>query len=417
MTQSPGIARRKFGLWYALQLGAATTGACLSIYLALQHTRLKLGIQQGASFCSLGKGVDCDVVNSSQFSELFGLPIASFGALYFLLSLLLSIAASPRKTGFGATQRAIGWLALVALFIDLGLFAVSVFILKNVCLLCMTTYLCSAVLFVSTLRLAGEGSLLRSFAPTFWQGKKPLPATATLVVASMAFLALGALVFAIPSFIRPQAPVNAEAERQIEEFFAKFEKVPPGKLAEEPEDGVMGSGPVQLVAFSDYQCPFCRQAAFALHTMLAPYDKRVRFVFKNFPLDSTCNPYIGYAMHPHACYLARLGACAAREGRFKAFHDRVFLEVSNDNFAEGREVLAKQLVPLMNEAAQKACLADESTLSAVRASIDLGRSLDVKGTPSFFLDGKPVTIPLTSELLERLVKVEEKLQREHASGK
>jgi len=94
-----------------------------------------------------------------------------------------------------------------------------------------------------------------------------------------------------------------------------------------PQDGTsLGSrdAPVVIEEFSDFQCPYCRRAAFLLRPYLGQYRKQVRFVFVNFPLNRDCNPQVQAAVHGFACDAARYALCAADQGRFWTLHDLIF---------------------------------------------------------------------------------------------
>lgn len=74
--------------------------------------------------------------------------------------------------------------------------------------------------------------------------------------------------------------------------------------------------PVTIVAFSDFTCPYCEQAAFTVNTILKHYGKTVRFVFKNFPLAS----------HEHARTASEYFVAAAMQDKEKAWqlYDAIF---------------------------------------------------------------------------------------------
>jgi protein-disulfide isomerase len=75
------------------------------------------------------------------------------------------------------------------------------------------------------------------------------------------------------------------------------------------------AGQVQLVVFSDFQCPFCRAFASTLDSLLASYPTQLHVVFRHFPIA---------AIHPNAFAFAVASECASAQGRFKPFHDEAF---------------------------------------------------------------------------------------------
>ena len=76
------------------------------------------------------------------------------------------------------------------------------------------------------------------------------------------------------------------------------------------------NAPVTIVEFSDFQCPFCRLGAFTMNTIQNRYPDKVRLVFRNFPLNSACNPSLDHVVHEFACDTAKAAVCAERQGKF-----------------------------------------------------------------------------------------------------
>lgn len=72
---------------------------------------------------------------------------------------------------------------------------------------------------------------------------------------------------------------------------------------------------VQIVVFSDFQCPYCREFADSARAVIARYPTRVRMVFRHHPIDD---------IHPHATAAARASICADRMGRFEQMHNAMF---------------------------------------------------------------------------------------------
>lgn len=114
--------------------------------------------------------------------------------------------------------------------------------------------------------------------------------------------------------------------------------------------------------------------------VLKKYPKDVNFAFKNFPLPAT--------MHPNAMPAAKAAVAAGKQGKFWEMHDLVFQNISQlgpDKYKEW----AKQIgldVPRWEK---------DMNSPEVQAIIDKdsadGRSANVQGTPTFFINGKLVT--------------------------
>ncbi len=136
--------------------------------------------------------------------------------------------------------------------------------------------------------------------------------------------------------------------------------------------------PVTLVEFSDFQCPFCAQTTPLVEQVLAAYPKQVRFVYKQFPLEQ---------IHQHALAAAKASIAARNQGKFWEMHDELF-KISRELTPENIRATAQRIGLDLKKL--DADLASPATEKAVRDDLALGRSADVQGTPTMFINGKRV---------------------------
>ena len=155
-----------------------------------------------------------------------------------------------------------------------------------------------------------------------------------------------------------------------------------------PDHGAsLGSegAPVTIIAFSDFQCPFCRQLSVALREVLsAERDRdRVRFVFHHLPLSS----------HPWARTAAIGAACGQRQSRaaFWSIHDHLFENQAALTVANINEKLRDfgRAAPLDYGAFQE-CLDSQISLGVVLQDINLASSYGVTATPTLFINGQMI---------------------------
>ncbi|MBI5503194.1 MAG: thioredoxin domain-containing protein [Deltaproteobacteria bacterium] len=132
---------------------------------------------------------------------------------------------------------------------------------------------------------------------------------------------------------------------------------------------------VTIVEFSDFQCPFCSQAKDLVHQILQAYPNDVQFVFKNYPLP----------FHPNAMPAAKAAVAAGKQGKFWEMHDKLFENqraLSDDKYQE----IAKQLGLDLEKF--KTDLAAPETASAVTDEMKQAGTVGVRGTPTFYINGK-----------------------------
>jgi protein-disulfide isomerase len=155
-------------------------------------------------------------------------------------------------------------------------------------------------------------------------------------------------------------------------------------------DGVAARGPanapVKVVEYSDFLCPFCRNLGIALAQFVPQAGGRVVVYFKNYPLDTACNPKLKQTVHPGACNVALGAVCAQRQSKFEAYHDRVFsTELRNPQPADVVRVAGEAG---LNAAAMQGCLDDPQTKATLSSQIDEATRLGVSSTPTVYVNGK-----------------------------
>lgn len=134
------------------------------------------------------------------------------------------------------------------------------------------------------------------------------------------------------------------------------------------------SAPVTIVAFTDYECPYCRRAEPVVAEVLDRYGDRVRLVVRQFPLD----------MHPNARAAAEAAACARAQGRFFEYHAALFAEPKK---LTKRDLLDRARDNGLDVVVFERCIAGGQSAGEVEIDIAAGRELQVKGTPVFFVNG------------------------------
>jgi protein-disulfide isomerase len=156
------------------------------------------------------------------------------------------------------------------------------------------------------------------------------------------------------------------------------------------------NAPVKIVEFSDLQCPHCKEANPTIEKLLTE-DPNIHFVYQNFPLPS----------HNWAEKAAAYDDCIAKASTdaFWKFVDSVYEaqdQITADNADQKLTELADKVGVKGSDIAS--CAALPETQSRVQASVNLGQSLDVTGTPTLFINGRPVGVNANSyDALKQLV--------------
>jgi len=156
----------------------------------------------------------------------------------------------------------------------------------------------------------------------------------------------------------------------------------------EPESNVIykaevGTSPVRgaadaavtMVIWSDFECPYCAKVEKTLDEVRAKYGSKVRIVWKNMPMRA----------HQNAMPAAEAAMAAAEQGRFWEMHDLLFAapsKLSRDDIDAAARKLGLDMKRF------QAALDSHRMLPAIEEDVRAGQKLGVRGTPTFFINGK-----------------------------
>ena len=166
------------------------------------------------------------------------------------------------------------------------------------------------------------------------------------------------------------------------------------------DDPAIGSAsaPVTVVEFSDFQCPFCQRVAPTLKQVKETYGDKVRVVWKDFPLTQ---------IHPQAFKAGEAAHCAADQGKFWEYHDRLF---ANQQALQPTD-LKKYAADLgLDAGAFASCLDTSKYGERVRDGVAEGSRLGINSTPTFYSIGRGLSGAQTYEVIASVI--DEELSKE-----
>ena len=158
------------------------------------------------------------------------------------------------------------------------------------------------------------------------------------------------------------------------------------------------SAPVELIEYSDFQCPFCLRANPVVDQVLATYGDKIHFVYRNYPLPN----------HPNARPAAEAAQCANEQGKFWPYHDKLFAQAGQLSDAELKQAASQVGLdsPKFN-----ACFDGHKYKAVVDADIQAGDELGVSGTPAFFINGRSITGAQPYDEFKRIIDEELELKK------
>ncbi|MBF0122139.1 MAG: thioredoxin domain-containing protein [Candidatus Omnitrophica bacterium] len=163
-------------------------------------------------------------------------------------------------------------------------------------------------------------------------------------------------------------------------FKKPFVKSPMAQLGPR-EKGKIGA-PIQVVEYTDFQCPACSRAAKNIKEEFLKYPDKIHIELKYFPLP----------MHAFARRAAIYAECAAEQGKFWQFHDVLFKsQKSWSKMVSVDTYFSEMAVSLGVDGVRLSACVNGGTMEArITNDIKEGNALGVSSTPTFFVNGKMI---------------------------
>ena len=362
----------------------ALVGLGASVAAAYTHYRL-LSDPSYTSFCDVNGTVSCTQAYLSRFGSFRGVPVALFGVLWFVVATLLSVTGmTARDTVREDVPGYLFVMSTLALAAVLYLGYASFVLLKTVCVLCVTTYAAVIGLF-----------LVSGAATSFPMTTLPRRAARDLRVLVSNPLAIGIVVLffagaattlaffpregGLVSGTAPAPEVTQDQRAELERFMASAPRVP----LVVPREGAK----VLIVKFNDFQCPACGHSFLTYKPILAKYEAQypgaVKMVLKDFPLNSACNS-ASSMVHPSACDAAVGVRLARQHNRGPEMEEWFYTHQPTMTPPSVREAV-RQVGQVTDFDAKYA-----ATIELVKADVALGNHLQIRSTPTFFINGVKV---------------------------
>lgn len=137
---------------------------------------------------------------------------------------------------------------------------------------------------------------------------------------------------------------------------------------------------IQIVEYSDFQCPFCARVTQTLKDLKAKYGDELVVAFKHFPL----------AFHREAMPAALASMCAHEQGKFWEYHDQLF---SNMKHLLPENLKGYAQAVGLDAAKFEECVASNRHQAKIDADMTEARAAGVRGTPSIYINGRKFTPP------------------------
>lgn len=366
------------GAWYRASVTLFAAGWLLSGWLML-GSLVKSGRHMAIPGAILPQAIcsSCDAVLGSSSAWQLGVPLGGWGLVYFAAIGLLIMFATQ-----GAMRMACV-VAAAGTGVSLVLAGQSISGVR-ICIPCMVVHLVNIGLFAS-----------------LWIGLRERRSEAAGVLGSMRLgLAIAGFAVVSGALLEVALWTPTASNRKV---VAQYQSSTQVDIPIRATDPVLGpkDAPVRLVVFSSFQCPACKIFAEMVTRLHQQYPNTLAIVFKNFPLDTACNPSLTHQMQPRACDAAFAAEAANAQNAFWQYHDLVF----HSNLQESEADLVSFAKSAgLDVKRWQADRQSHAAKSAVIVDVVEGAKLKLNGTPSIFLDGREVSgfnYPNLSSLVEQ----------------
>jgi protein-disulfide isomerase len=157
------------------------------------------------------------------------------------------------------------------------------------------------------------------------------------------------------------------------------------------------SAKAQLVVYGDFECPACGAYEPMINAVKNSFGDKVALVFRHYPLPQ----------HKFAQITSQAAEAAALQGKFWEMHDLLYAKQSTWSTANNiKETLTGYASELKLDTTKFNADLETSTIKdRIQRDITSGNSYNIPGTPTFFLNGQEVQLPVTQQSLTDKINV------------
>lgn len=139
------------------------------------------------------------------------------------------------------------------------------------------------------------------------------------------------------------------------------------------------SSPIQIIVYSDFECPYCANYSKILKQVKDYFNDQVVIAFRHYPLR----------MHTNAFQAALASECAAEQGKFWEMYEALYQANEDDALNEEQYKSAAENINLEMDKFNL-CYSTEKYKDKIQSQWLDGLNYGVSGTPGSFVNGEPV---------------------------
>ena len=372
-------------IWRHAALVAAIAGAGISTYLLVEYLSGNGGI------CVTGSG--CDEVRLSAYAYPLGIPMPLYGLVFYVVAAWVAWRSLGPAPLFGVPPRAVlAGLGAAGIAVSAVLTGLEAFVIHAFCTWCLAQAAASLVLGISAFIGLARGSrdevlptdttrrAQRHAAQQIAAERGQLQRNGLVSAGAMSLLVAGLLLGgALTNSATPTPGASAGVSSDLAPAYAPR----------------IGSGQVTVVEFADYQCPACAAVSPELQTLVN--EGRITLVYRMYPLPQ----------HANAELTARAAVAANLQGKFWPMHDQIYAtqaDWENLSDADARAYLTRLATSVGLDVTRWTQDLDAAAVAnTVATDLDAATTLNLRGTPSLFINSRPYNGSLSLDALRSAV--------------
>ncbi len=406
---NPKVHGDKSSGWIVIFLAVA--GLAICIYLYSLHVALLMGEIKSGLLCSGENRLGCHSVASSFRSIIMGLPLASWGAIFYSALVMLGFGGVIfwRDSGWAFLRGAL-FLAVFGMTIDIYLAFIMIFKIKAVCWICVATYIINFSIIIILLKQVRREPKPTVSLKAIFPGIKDAQDSDLYYRNVIKGILMGGILLTalvVLSGSRLLSNTLTENDRGRLANIIKILSRQKPNIMEVKDRPFIGTDDSKLtvVEFSDFLCPYCAKASKYLKLAASGVQDTARFVFRHYPLDKSCNRRLSSNVHPGACLLAEGSVCAYEQNKFWDYHDIAFKTKGKISRSVVMDIASSMDLDLNTF---ESCLNSGRGLKVVNEDIRAAAKAGVNSTPTLFINGRKLRGVPKPWMLDEILQYSEK---------
>lgn len=374
--------------------------------------------EMGLLSCGKGLSNPCITIGQSQYAVLFGIPVASFGLLFFILLTFLILVADYAQEKYYRILCGLSFTLVIAGLVSDVILGVIMIRIGVLCRLCVATYIINILLFITIFLFIkssfSRNDIIESIKDFFKPSDPDEKASLSLSILFAFFLAFA--VFTSTNIIKMKSGSVKTPDAQKSKLITNFYNQSPEKIDFIRSSLSIGNpdAKLKIYIFNDFLCSACYKLYQIEKFIIAKYNDRIQIIYYNYPLNKTCNRYMDDDIYPNSCIASQSMYAASEAGFFKEYFYTHFQDY--DKYKDGFErnnvdaslSRAEKNFKIKPESKQKfeSIMNETSINKQIIEHIEFAEKIKIDATPTIIISGRRIVGVPPKEFLESIIDTE-----------